>query len=181
LSASKCVISMEKKYAFFSFQSKEFYPRARFQDKFFSVYADSPYYLRAIDTSQCHRFSDIQGTDYKSWACKCAFYRVDSSKCSSRHRRLHNEKCIRNRQWRGRDRRLRGIRGTSSQKRRFKYKVNYIPARARPRDSINGKPLRRNSLGTFSLRANSAVSGTMNSPRMSKQYRYIGDLNMILV
>lgn len=46
-----------------------------------------PYYLRAVDSRyERHRFPDIQRTDYKSRACKCAFYRADSSKCSSRHR-----------------------------------------------------------------------------------------------
>lgn len=51
-----------------------------------------PYYLRAVDTSRCHRFPKIQRTDYKSRACKCAFYRADSSKCSSRRRRLRDGK-----------------------------------------------------------------------------------------
>lgn len=108
--------------------------RARSRDRrFFSVYADSPTVLFTSGRyeSQCHRFSDSQRTDYKSWACKCAFYRADSSKCSSRRRAVGagcatREKCIRNRRW-GVD--VCGIRGTPSRKRRFKYKVNYIPAR----------------------------------------------------
>lgn len=76
--------------------AKEFFPFRVSGTIDFSLFTPirRAYYLRAIDTSRCHRFSDIQRTDYKSRACKCAFYRADSSKYSSR-RRLQREKCIR--------------------------------------------------------------------------------------
>lgn len=88
-----------------------------------------PYYLRAVDTRVSGiDFSDSQRTDYKSRACKCAFYRADSSKCSSRRRRLRNARKVHpeSAMW---EVDVCGIRGTSLQKRRFKYKVNYISTR----------------------------------------------------